>query len=194
MSIRPVLLARISAVALVALISAGMTPSDALAEGQSRLEVISGVILVNSSDIVEGSNTGWVVGGGWNITKSLGLEIQLDRLDWSQTVTFLDVNAKFVTLLAGPKFVWRRPFMQPFGRVLVGTTKIVINVNSELPFSWTGKSEETHRTIQLSGGVDVPVTRRLWARITYDYRRVFAVEALHQHGMSASAVYGFGGS
>ena len=184
---------RTTLLALAALIAL-VAPRDARAQHRPHVQLLGGLTFLDTSDVVDGPSTGWLAGGAWNLTDKFGLEIQMSRLEQSQSVTFLDVTARFLTLLVGPTLTWRLGPVHPFGHVLVGTTQLDLGVTSEVPFPSSGDSQDTDVTLQLGGGVDVPFAQHFWARIAYDFRRVFAVEAYSQHGVSASAVYGFGGS
>lgn len=176
---------------LVVLVSLGVASPDAWAQGRPHLHLFGGLTLLDTSDIVDGPSTGWVVGGGWNLIDRFGIELQMSRLEQSQSVTFLEIEARFLTLLVGPTVTWRRGALLPFAHVLVGTTQLDIAVTSDVPFPSSGDSQDTDGTVLLGGGIDVPLSQRFWARFAYDYRHVFAVETYRQHGVSVSAIYGF---
>ena len=178
-------------VGLVALFALGIAPRGVRAQDRPRLHLFGGLTLLDTSDVVDGPSSGWMVGGGWNLTERFGVELQMSRLEQSQSVTFLDIDARFLTLLVGPTVTWRRGPLRPFGHVLAGTSQLDIAVTSDVPFSSSGDSQDTDGTLVLGGGVDVPLAQRFWARFVYDYRHVFAVETYSQHGVSASAIYGF---
>ena len=178
-------------VGLAAFIALGIAPRDVRAQDRPRLQLFGGLTLLDTSDVVDGPSTGWVVGGGWNLNDRFGLELQMSHLEQSQSVTFLDIDARFLTLLAGPTVTWRRGSFLPFGHLLVGTTQLDIEVTTDVPFPSSGDSQDTDGTLLLGGGVDLPLAQRFWARFAYDYRHVFAVETYSQHGVSASAIYGF---
>ena len=169
-------------------------PGTVQAQNRPHVELLGGVTWLGTPDVLDEPATGWVVGGIWNLTDAVGLELQAGRLEQAQSVTFLEVNARFLTVLVGPMIALRRGPLHPFAHVLVGTTQLDLIVASDVPFSSSGDSQDTDGTLLLGGGVDLPLARRFRARIAYDYRRVFAAARFYQHGLSASAVYGLGGS
>ena len=179
---------------LALLILLGVAPCSAHSQERPHVDLLGGVTLLNTSDVVDEPAVGWVVGGIWNLTDVFGVELQVGRLAQAQSVTFLEVNARFLTLLVGPTVTLRRGRVQPFVHVLVGTTQLDLFVASDVPFPSSGDSQDTDGTLLLGGGVNLPLAQRLRARIAYDYRPVFATARFYQHGLSASAVYGFGGS
>lgn len=185
---------RLALVALAVLTLSGVVPYRAHAQERSRIELLAGVTLLETSDIVDDAGTGWVVGGVWHLTDTFGVELQANRFEQAQSVTFLEVSARFLTVLVGPTVTWRQGRVHPFTHLLVGTTQLDLAVTSSRPFPSSGDSQDTDSTFLLGGGVIVPLVQRFSIRLTYDYRRVFATEPFYQHGVSASAVYGFGGS
>ena len=183
---------RLTLVAL-AVLTPGIVPCLALAQEDPRIQLLGGVTLLETSDIVDDAGTGWAVGGVWNITDAFGVELQANRFEQAQTVTFLEVNARFLTLLIGPTLTWRQGPVHPFTRLLVGTTQLDLAIASAHPLPSSGDSQETASTLLVGGGVIIPLAQRLSIRLAYDYRRVFATERFYQHGVTASALYGFGG-
>lgn len=185
---------RLALVALAVLTLSGVVPYPAHAQERPRIQLLAGVTLLETSDIVDDAGTGWVVGGVWDLTDTFGVELQANRFEQAQSVTFLEVNARFLTVLVGPTVTWRQGPVHPFTHLLVGTTQLDLAVTSSRPFPSSGDSQDTDGTLLLGGGVIVPLVQRFSMRLTYDYRRVFATERFYQHGVAASAVYGFGGS
>lgn len=186
--------ARLALVALAVLTLSGVVPYPAHAQDRPRVQLLAGVTSLETSDIVDDAGTGWVVAGVWHLTDTFGVELQANRFEQAQSVTFLEVNARFLTVLVGPTVTWRRGPVHPFTHLLVGTTQLDLAVTSNRPFPSSGDSQDTDGTLLLGGGVIVPLIKRFSIRLTYDYRRVFATERFDQHGVAASAVYGFGGA
>ena len=187
---RGVAVGRLVLVGWSTLLAVALTPVTVYAQDHPRLEVGGGVTFLESGDIVEGYGSGWMASGTWYVVEWLGLTLEVSRNTRSQTLGFLDVKADFRAILAGPRFAWRTGPLVPFGRVLGGVTKILTEASAGLPFPSTGRFDETHHTIQLGAGVDIPMTRRLAARVAYDYRRMFAHEAIDQHRFLIGAVVG----
>jgi len=179
---------------LALLLLLGVAPRNAHAQDEPRVQLLGGVTFLGTSDVVGDTGAGWVAGGIWNLTDAFGVEFQVSRLEQTESVTFLDVNARFLTLLVGPTVTWRRGPVYPFGHLLFGTTQLDITVTSQVPFPSSGDSQDTDGALLLGGGVDVPLAKRFWIRISYGYRRVFASERFYQHGVFASGVYGLGGA
>lgn len=184
----------IACVGIVSMVALGVAALDALAQDLPPLEIVGGVTFLSNSDVVDLATAGWLAGGGWNLTDHVGLELQVSGFTRSQTVTFLEVDARFLTFVAGPKMAWQAGPLDLFGRSLVGTTAIDLNVTSDFLLPSTGTSHETNGTVQLGVGIALPLGRGASARLAYDYRRIFAVERFNQHGVSLSVAYGFGGS
>jgi hypothetical protein len=97
--------------------------------------------------------------------------------------------------LGGVRHSRRIAGMMPFGQFLVGVTRETGGVTI---FRQSIASPQTKLTLQPGGGVDIPLTDRLGARLAADYRRIFAdrqntdQEHDNQFRFAAGIVVGFG--
>tara|TARA_B100001123_G_scaffold74335_1_gene83682 strand:+ start:14231 stop:14782 length:552 start_codon:yes stop_codon:yes gene_type:complete len=166
-------------------------PAKVDAQDLPPVQIFGGLTFLDTSDVIERPTTGWLVGGVWNLTEKFGLEIHISRLEHSQSITFLTIDSRFLTLLAGPIKTWRFGLVQSFGHLLLGTTQLDISAVSDVPFPLSGSSQDTNGTLLIGGGIEIPLVHRLSTRLGYDYRKIFAVKSYNQHGIYLSAVYGF---
>lgn len=177
--------------AFVLLFAVIILPVKVDAQDLPLVQIFGGLTFLDTSDIVEHPTTGWLAGGVWNLTEKFGLEIHISRLEHSQSITFLEINSQFLTLLAGPTKTWRFGPVQSFGHLLLGTTQLDILAVSDVPFPLSGTSQDTNGTLLIGGGIEIPLAQHLSTRFGYDYRRIFAVKSYYQHGIYLSAVYNF---
>jgi hypothetical protein len=166
-------------------------PAKVDAQDLPAVQIFGGLTFLNTSDVVEHPTTGWLVGGVWNFTEKFGLEIHISRLESSQSITFLTIDSRFLTLLAGPTKTWHFGPVLSFGHLLLGTTQLDVSAVSDVPFPLSGASQDTNGTLLIGGGIEVPLVQRLSTRFGYDYRQIFATKSYYQHGIYLSSVYGF---
>ena len=135
---------------------------------------------------------GWLGrGGGWNAAQWLALAVDLGRNTQQQDVGLLKVDASFVSVSAGPRFVIPLGKVRPFGQVLVGSTDVELHVRSELPPTSVGNAFERSLSWQVGGGVDVAVERGFALRLVFDYRRVSTSDPFTQKRVLTAVVYSF---
>ena len=166
-------------------------PAKVDAQDLPPVQIFGGLTFLDTSDVVEHPTTGWLVGGVWNFTEKFGLEIHISRLEHSQSITFLTIDSRFLTLLAGPIKTWRFGPVLSFGHLLLGTTQLDVSAVSDVPFPLSGASQDTNGTLLIGGGIEIPLVQRLSTRFGYDYRQIFAAKSYYQHGIYLSSVYGF---
>ncbi len=176
---------------IVLLLAVVILPAKVDAQDLPLVQIFGGVTFLDTSDVIERPTAGWLVGGVWNFTETFGLEIHISRLEHSQLITFLTIDSRFLTLLAGPTKTWRFGPVQSFGHLLLGTTQLDISAVSDVPFPLSGTSQDTNGTLLIGGGIEIPLVHRLSTRLGYDYRQIFAVKSYYQHGVYLSSVYGF---
>ena len=169
-------------------------PGAGLAQEVAAFEVGGGYTFLGGSEIVDGYGAGWVVGGGWNVTNWLGLNLELGGTTREQALGLLKVDAGFLTLLAGPRVSWSAGRLRPFVQLLAGSAHVDLKVASVFPFPSTGDFDDSHPALQGGGGVDVSVDRSFLIRIAFDYRRVFATDPFSQRRILTALVYRIGRS
>ena len=182
---------RVGRVACVFLSLLLLTPLGSRAQEVGSFEVSGGYTFLGSSEIVDGHAAGWVVGGGWNAAQWLALAVDLGRNTQQQDVGLLKVDASFVSVSAGPRFVIPLGKVRPFGQVLVGSTDVELHVRSELPPTSVGNAFERSLSWQVGGGVDVAVERGFALRLVFDYRRVSTSDPFTQKRVLTAVVYSF---
>ena len=181
-------------VAFVGLVALVFPTSVVNAQDGPSVELTGGVILLRNSDIVEGIGSGWMAGTDWQVTDRLSLTLEASGVSSTQTITFLEIDAQFLTMLAGPTFKWKVGPVKLFGRVLFGATQMDLALKSDFPGPSTGENKELNSTVQFGSGVVLPLKDKLAARFSYHFQRILAADHFHQHGITLSAVYGIGGS
>lgn len=178
-------------VARVLLVFLTFASSATPARGQDapRVELLGGLSVLESSDILAGAGRGWTAGGALNLIPWLAVEVELGKNSTTRQVGFLDIRSEFLALLAGPRFARSLGTVRPFGRILVGAIRVDLLLTTDLPIVSTGMFDEQHGTVQLGGGVDVRLFARLSTRVAYDFRQIFAGDAFHQHRFAFGAIY-----
>ena len=167
-------------------------PGAGLAQEVTAFEIAGGYTFLGSSAIVDGYGAGWVVGGGWNVTNWLALNLELGGTTHEQALGLLEIDAGFLTLLAGPRVSWSAGRLRPFAQLLAGSAHVDLKLASDFPFPSTGDFDDSHPALQGGGGVDVPIDRSFLIRIAFDYRRVFATEPFSQRRVLTALVYRIG--
>jgi hypothetical protein len=166
-------------------------PTQTAAQEIKRLEMSGGYTFLDSSEIVDSFGIGWLAGGAWNTTEWLALGIELNSSAQQQSEGFLNIEASFFSLLAGPRVSMSIGQLRPFVLFLAGKTRVDILASSNFPFPETGNFTETSPVIQIGGGIDIPIDEMFSVRIALDYRRIFASTAINQRRLLTSLVYSF---
>lgn len=142
---------------------------------------------------------GWFASGAYNITDWLAAVGEVSGSYKNYDFTFdsdtFSTNTRLHSYLGGARYSRRMGGMTPFGQVLVGVTRETGGVTL---FRQSIGTPQTKLTLQPGGGVDVPLTDRLSARLAADYRRIFAERENtdqkddNQFRFAAGVVVGFG--
>ena len=157
------------------------------------IELAGGYSFLGDSELVDGYGLGWFAEGGWRTAGWLSLVGEMSRHRRTQDVGFIDVEVTFQTLLAGPRVRFRASRVTPFAHLLAGATRLDVAVRTAVPVDATGADASTYGTLQVGGGLDVPIGARLALRVGVDYRRVFTDMGLDGSRFSTGMVYRFGG-
>ena len=178
------------ALALCAALPA-VAPAAGLAQEPGRFEIAGGYSFAGSSALVDGYGAGWALGGAWNVTPWLALGGEMSRDTQRQDVGWLQVDAGFASVLAGPRFAARLARLRPFARVLAGRTTVDLQVASDVPVPGAGGVSDSSTALQLGGGVDVPLDGGVAVRIALDFQRVFAPRPFTRRRVLTAVVYAF---
>ncbi len=141
------------------LLLALFVPASALAQDAPRAELSGGYAYARASQVD--------LHGGYgaldvSLTRSFGLELSGSLQSGSVDGTDIDRG----TLLAGPRFVWRRGGVTPFVHVLGGLVHESSGVDV---FDVSIRVKRTDAAGALGGGVDVPLGRSWAIRVQGDY-------------------------
>ena len=169
-------------------------PASGWAQEPGSLEVAGGYSFLADTELVDGFGLGWFAEGGWRTTRWLSLTGEVSRHRRRQDVGFIDVDVTFQTLLAGPRLWLPAPRVTPFVHVLAGALRLDVVAHTSTPVDSIGDDAATHPTLQVGGGIEVPIANRLALRVGADYRRVFADAGLDESRLVTGVVYRFGGS
>ncbi len=168
-------------------------PAPLWAQEPGSLEVAGGYSFLGDSDLVDGFGLGWFAEGGWRTTRWLSLTAEVSRHRRTQDVGFIDVDVTFQTLLAGPRIWLPTTRVTPFVHLLAGATRLDVVARTSIPVTAAGDDAATHPTVQVGGGIEVPIANRLALRVGGDYRRVFTDAGLDESRLLTGVVYRFGG-
>ncbi len=151
-------------------------PAPALAQTRPAAEIAGGgYSFMRDYQTKENYPAGWFASGAWNITDWLAAVGEVGgtykSFDFTLDSLKLNTNARLHPFLGGPRYSRRLRGVTPFGQLLVGAARETGGVTI---FRQSIATAETKLALQPGGGVDVPLTGRLSARIGADYRRIFA--------------------
>lgn len=173
----------------LALLILASTPGAAQEIGP--FELSGGYTFLSSSEIVDGHAAGWVVGGAWNAASWLALGVDLSRNTQQQDVGLLQVDARFLSFHAGPRFFIPIGRIRSFAHLLVGRTDVDLQLQSALPPTSVGDAFEQDFSWQIGGGVDIAVDQGFALRLAFDHRRVEASAPFTQQRILTAVVYAF---
>lgn len=176
---------------MAALCGLVLTAATAEAQEIGAAEVSGGYAFLGSSEIVDGHTAGWLVGSAWNLAPWLAAAVELNRHSQEQDVGLLLLDARVLSLQAGPRVTMPLGRLRPFAQLLLGRTAVDLELQTVLPPGASGRFDEDRFSWQLGGGVDVAMDRQFWIRIAFDYRRIATTERLSQYRVSTALVYTF---
>ena len=76
-------------------------------------------------------------------------------------------------------------------QILVGAVRVNRTTRLVFPVESAVVEDGVSGTLQIGGGIQLPLSARLAVRIGADYRRVFDAYRLHHHRFFTGAVYAF---
>ena len=168
-------------------------PASGWAQEPGSLEVAGGYSFLGHSELFDGFGLGWFVEGGWRTSRRLSLTAEVSRHRRTQDVGFIDVDVTFQTVLAGPRIWLPTTRFALFVHVLAGVSRLDVVARSTFPIDSNADDSASYGTLQVGGGVEVPLNDRLALRVGADYRRVFTADGLNDSRFSTGAVYRLGG-
>ena len=150
-----------------------------------------GYAFLGGAGLAEGYGAGWFADGGWRATRWLSLVGEAGRHRWRQDLGFIDAETNVDSLAAGVRILHRRPRFAPYVQILVGAVRVNRTTRLVFPVESAVVEDGVSGTLQIGGGIQVPLANRLAVRIGADYRRVFDAVPLHHHRFFTGAVYAF---
>ena len=168
-------------------------PIASWAQVPGSLEVAGGYSVLGDNELVDGFGLGWFAEGGWRTTLWLSLTAEGSRHRRTQDVGFIDIDVTFRTVLIGPRIWLPMTRFTPFVHLLAGATRLDVVARTSIPVTATGDDAATHPTVQVGGGIEVPIADRLALRVGAGYRRVFTAAGLDESRLLTGVVYRFGG-
>ncbi len=156
-------------------------------------EVGGGYAFLGGAGTDEGYGAGWFVDGGWRATSWLTLVGDLGRHRRPQDLGFIDVDTTVDSLVAGVRIIHRRPRFAPYVQVMLGAVRVKRTAHLAFPVDSVTGEAGIYGTLQVGGGIELPVSTRMAVCIGADYRRVFNALRLHHHRFVTGAVYTFSG-
>ena len=150
-----------------------------------------GHAFLGGTELAEGYGAGWFADGGWRAARWLTLVGEAGRHHRRQDLGFIDAETNVDSLTAGVRILHRRPRFAPYVQLLVGAVRVKRNTSLAFPVESTVVEDGVSGTLQVGGGLQLPLSARLAVRIGADYRRVFDAVPLHHHRFFTGAVYAF---
>ena len=157
------------------------------------VEVGGGYAFLGGAGSTEGYGAGWYADGGWRATTWLSLVGEVGRHRRRQDIGFIDVETNVDSAMAGVRLLHRRRRFAPFVQILLGAVRVERTTHLAFPVDSVAGETGAYGTMQIGGGIQLPLSARLAVRIGADYRRVFDAYRLHHHRFVTGAVYAFGG-
>ncbi len=142
--------------------------------------------ILHDSEAEETFPMGWLFAGAANLGRNVAVIGEVGGNYKSVDVLGTDVNLRVHSFLGGIRVHNRTPKVMPFGQVLIGLAHMGASVLGE------GESANGF-AIQPGGGVDIPLTSSLGARIQGDYRIIRSEgETGNEFRVGFGIVLGFG--
>ena len=175
------------------------SPGPVLAQNRSPVEIAGGgYSFMRDFRVKENFPAGWFATGACDITSWLTAVGEVAGTYKSQDVsldsTKFSTTTRLHTFLGGARHSWRLKGVTPFGQVLVGVAHETGGTTIFRPSIGTA---ETKLALQPGGGVDIPMTDHLSARLGADYRRIYAKrkntdeKGNNEFRLAAGIVFGF---
>ena len=150
---------RTSAVLLLAMCFAGLLfPSLATAQEYPQMELFGGFSYARMGGM---NLIGWDASGAWNLGYTLGIAVDVGRLNSSETQELAgyiyDVDQNVTTFMAGPRFTSRDPGkLAPFINLLLGVAhaSAQYEIRSEGSIVESGTESNNGFSMLLGGGID----------------------------------------
>ena len=173
------------------LIMAAGSPAFGQTPEAPAFELGGGYAFLGGAGLAEGYGAGWFADGGWRATRWLSLVGEAGRHRWRQDLGFIDAETNVDSLAAGVRILHRRPRFAPYVQILVGAVRVNRTTRLVFPVESAVVEDGVSGTLQIGGGIQLPLPARLAVRIGADYRRVFDAYRLHHHRFFTGAVYAF---
>jgi hypothetical protein len=152
---------------------------------QSAGDVAIGYSILHDSDVEETFPMGWLFAGGANLGRNVAIVGEAGGNYKTVSVLGTDVNLRVHSFLGGVRVQNRRTKIMPFGQFQVGL--------AHLAYSVFGDGDSSNGfAIQPGGGVDIPVTSFMGARLQGDFRMIRADgETTNEFRVGVGLVFGF---
>ena len=180
---------RVAAVFWLAVAAA--SPAFCQTRDAPAFEAGGGYAFLGGAGTTEGYGAGWFADGGWRATSWLTLAGEVGRHCRRQDIGFIDTETNIDSLVAGVRIIHRRPRFAPYVQVLAGAVRVERTVHLAFPVDSVAGETGVYGTLQVGGGIELPVSGRLAIRVGADYRRVLDAVGLHHHRFVTGAVYAF---
>ena len=184
-----------TAIGRVAAAACVIVATGSPAFGQTRdapaFEAGGGYAFLGGAGTTEGYGAGWFADGGWRATSWLTLAGEVGRHRRRQDIGFIDTETNVDSLVAGVRIIHRRPRFAPYVQVMAGAVRVERTAHLAFPVDSMVGETGVYGTLQVGGGIQLPVSTRLAVRIGADYRRVLDAVGLHHHRFFTGAVYAF---
>lgn len=179
--------------AAVCILLASSSPAFGQAAGGRAFEVGGGYAFVGSAAAAEGFGPGWFVDGGWRAASWLYVVGEAARHQRRQGLGFVDLDTAVESVAGGVRVLRRHRRFTPYAQVLAAAVRVKRTRRLQYPVGAVDILVNAHAGLQLGGGIQMPLTRRVAVRIGADYRRISDTYLTHDHRFFTGAVYAFGG-
>ena len=136
-----------------------------------------------------GYGAGWYADGGWRATTWLSLVGEVGRHRRRQDIGFIDVETNVDSAMAGVRILHRRRRFAPFVQILLGAVRVELTTHLAFPVDSVAGETGAYGTMQIGGGIQLPLSARLAVRIGADYRHVFNAYRFAPPPVSSPARY-----
>ena len=170
---------------------AAASPAFGQSGGTHAFEAGGGYAFLGGAGTTEGYGAGWFADGGWRATRWLTVAAEFGRHRRRQDIGFIDTETRVDSLVAGVRIVRRWPRFAPYAQLLVGAVRVERTAYLAYPVDSAAGETGTHGTLQVGGGIELPLSTRLAVRVGADYRHVPDAVGLHHHRFVTGAVYAF---